>query len=498
MAKRRASHEDDDDVGFRTPTKREVKRKKETGRTRRDRGREREEAAPAERPDKKKADKKKETGRAPRREREPAPAAPPTASKAAAPAASAGAPAVPRKAVPLLAGLGAALLLGVALLALLKGGTPPPPPETTAITPVQATHSATSDPATPAPPERPIERPTPAVTPVEPPPIEQPAEVEAPDGAPKDPLEELAGRSATHAEVARILDEYTALFDERALRDPGPGFENFLERRRKEEELLERVRAMGPLAVDALSDMLLGLDHRQYRLFLGKALAGIEGPDALAAVGNILGQVKDVSLQTTMVRYLPQTAEAADLVGAAFQGEEDANLRTLLMREYAQRLGDDLSRGGDMFRDTAQNDPDPNVRAEAVTILGKRGDPADQQLLEGIITSESNLAIRQRAIDSYGATAKEAGLPFLESILRDPDSSRNVRASAVLAIGKAGGDQALATLDVVAQTDPDPEIRRRADNMARSLRRAKEQNPEDRVDDPPPIQVGPGQPIERN
>jgi len=510
--------DDDDDFGFRTPTKRsggESKPKRDTGRRERPSGKAKRATGRAARPD------KRDTGRTARPDkrdagdaaRDAGDAAPPAKRdtgraarpktgkhKAAAPAAGGSGAA---KTVPLVAGLGVAALVGIAAVALLgrETRTPDPIRETARI--------RVDQPATPAATARPDEAP-PQIRPVAPPPRPVRPAAPAPEEEAPDPeaekdiaalLAELAGRSPTHAEVARILEELNEVFDPAALRDPGPGFERFLERRRKEQELLERIQAMGPIAVDALQEMLMGLDHRQYRLFLGKALAGIEGPEALAAVQAVLGQLKDVSLQTTMIRHLPQTPDAADLVGQAMKGEQDANLRAMLLREYHQRVGDDPTRGAEVFRDAALSDPDPNVRAEAVTILGRRGDPSDQALLEEIISKEDNLSIRQRAIVALGETAKEGALTFLEDLSRDPNASLNVRASAVLAIGKVGGEQAIRSLDLLAQTDPSPEIRTRANRLAQSLRRAQERaaSGEDDAVEPGPVQIGPGSaPIEKN
>mgnify|MGYP000891166949 CR=1 FL=1 len=46
----------------------------------------------------------------------------------------------------------------------------------------------------------------------------------------------VAARAADFdsADCAPILEELNAVFDPEALRDPGPGFERFLERRKKE------------------------------------------------------------------------------------------------------------------------------------------------------------------------------------------------------------------------------------------------------------------------
>jgi hypothetical protein len=513
---------DEDDFGFRTPTRKQKKvspedqrpkkrdtgrrkretskserpKKRDTGKHKRETGKHKRETGKSERPKKRDTGKserpkkrdtgkhKRETGKHKRETaKHKAPASEPSPKKSKSKSGP----------LPMVAGIGAALILGGAIAALMSGGEIPPPEkkqadtfiitsEPTAALPVQSQ----PEPVVPRLPE-PVTGDLVEVAPAELKPAEEKGSA----------LEELAKKSATHAALARLLGEYAGLFDPKALHSPGPLLQSFRERQQREQELLERLRAMGPAAVDALKDMLLGLSNRQYRIFLGKGLAGIEGPDALAAVSAILGEVKDVALQTTLVRFLPANPNSARTIGEAISHEENGNLRCMLLREYHRRLAPGDEAGRDIFREAALNDADDNVRAEAVTIIGRRGDARDQGLMEQIITAEKNLSIRQRAIVSYAETGKEGSLPFLENLVRQPNTALPVRASAVLAIGRVGGDSAIQTLDVIAQTDQSQEIRVRAERLVQSLRRrqAQAQNPTDGGKRPirTPMRIGTGQ-----
>ena len=315
--------------------------------------------------------------------------------------------------------------------------------------------------------------------------------LQAPGTLDKSTLEELARRSPNHAELARILEEFADLF-KADLMAANPMLEDFQLRQKREEELIARIRAMGPQAAAALLDMVLGLDNRAQQIFLAKGLAGIPGQEALDAVGKVLGQNKDVAIQTTLVRFLPQDAASSALVAQAFQGEQNPHLRTMLMRELSAR---EQGTGGssELFRQAALQDPDPNVRAEAVSIIGRRGEAADAAVMEQLARNEQNLQIRQRAIVSYAETAREGSLRYLEDLARDPQAGLPVRASAVLAIGRVGGDNAIRSLETIAATDPEQEIRTRAQRLAASLRarqQSEAQGPA-RVDEQP-LRLGPG------
>jgi HEAT repeat protein len=165
----------------------------------------------------------------------------------------------------------------------------------------------------------------------------------------------------------------------------------------------------------------------------------------------------------------------------------------MLLREYSRRVGEGDDAGRELFRRVAVEDQDPNVRAEAITLIGRRGDQRDAELLERICQNEEQLPIRQRAIVSYAETGKDRSLPYLEGLARDTAQALPIRASAVLAIGRVGGDQALRALDTLAQTDPDQEIRTRAQRLAASLR-TRAQAERDTPIDTDPVRVIPGAP----
>ncbi|MCO5168991.1 MAG: HEAT repeat domain-containing protein [Planctomycetes bacterium] len=448
--------QDDDDFGLRTPVKRPTA----------------------------KHDKKKVEAERRRPEPEPEPAPPPpkkegSGKRKAVDARTSGTGAAPRPAAGGRSKAPVMLVAGALVAAAVGGGlvltmSPPDPPPA-----IDRPAQAQAQPQQPITGDRPG-RPRLQVAPTAIAPEAQPGAV-APAGdpepivaaaaqSPREKLEELRRRSGDHEMIARLLEQYGELARLDPLLDRGPMFEDFRTREKREQELLEEVRRLGVAAIPALREMLLELDGRAQQIFLAKALAGFDGPEALAAVEDVLGRTKDVALQTTLVRYMPDSPEAADSVARAFGREENPNLRSMLLREYARRLGEGDERGREVFARAALQDGDPNVRAEAVTLIGRRGDPRDQALMEQIINQEQNLPIRQRAIVSYAETGKEQSLNFLEGLARDPQASLPIRASAVLAIGRVGGDRAIGSLDQLAQSDPDQEIRLRAQRLAASLR----------------------------
>lgn len=499
--RRRAEDEDDEDLGLRTPTKKPATKKTER-------------PEKAEKPAEKRPEPAKAKGDTGRRDRpassdgkkvEPAPAVAPkkgdTGKRPAVPSA-------PRaggsgKSVMIAAGLGVVLAVGGAVV-LLAGG-PVQPAQLGKPTPGE-TPIAVAGPTEARPVLQPgVPRPQVAV-PVGPA-TTQPAATEVapapvtPTATPPATLEELARRSANHGAVARLLEQYNELFRFDVLAQADPTLSDFQSREQKERELLAQIHALGAAVVPALLDMLKGVDQRAHQIFLAKALAGMEGSEAVSAVEQALASVKDVSVQTTLVRHLPETPEAASAVGRAVRGEENPNLRGMLMREYSRRSPASDEEGRAIFRQMALEDPDPNVRQEAITLIGHRGDERDAELLEQMCRNEPQLPIRQRALVALSETAKGRSLPYLENLARDATQTLPVRASAVLGLGRVAtlergrpaGDDAIRALDQIGQTDPDQEIRTRATRLAANLRTAAAAERDAPVNQDP-VQIIPGAP----
>ncbi|MEZ0227750.1 MAG: HEAT repeat domain-containing protein, partial [Planctomycetota bacterium] len=284
---------------------------------------------------------------------------------------------------------------------------------------------------------------------------------------------ELAQKTANHGAVARILDLFDAIRKVDFTQD-NRLFEDYQQKQAREAELRAQIQALGMAGIDAIKDFVLNVNDDGYKIFLAKSLAEMKDPEALKAAAEILGSCHDIAVQTTLVRFLPESADATNVIAGAFGTEENPNVRSMLLREYSRRIGEPAE-GSDpahqqaglsdqarsLFRKAALEDADPNVRAEAVSIIGHRGDARDMELMQQIAKGEQNLQIRQSAIVAYATTGQETSLPFLEDLAQHEDSLE-IRASAVLAIARVGNDRAIQILDQIAQTDPREEIKTRA------------------------------------
>ncbi|HZU95602.1 MAG TPA: HEAT repeat domain-containing protein [Planctomycetota bacterium] len=336
-------------------------------------------------------------------------------------------------------------------------------------------------------------------------PVEQHAPVDPPKKTPvavagptgkhpgKKSLKELAEKSANHGAVARILELYDAL-KSGDFRNPNSQLlESYQARQKREQELIEQLRQLGPTAVDAMKDVILNVDDDGYKILLAKALGGMSDPDAIAAVKDLLKNSDDIAVKTTLVRFLTDGTGSAGLIAQDFADEQNPSVRAMLLREYARRLpqGSSDPTTTQLFRDAATGDPDPNVRAEAVSIIGRRADPNDMGLMQQIASNETNLQIRQSAIVALATTGGNNSLGFLQGLVTQPDQSLEVSASAVLAIARVGTPAAVQILDQIASTDTRDQIRSRATTFANGLRARQQQQQQGALT---PVPINPKQP----
>jgi hypothetical protein len=114
-------------------------------------------------------------------------------------------------------------------------------------------------------------------------------------------------------------------------------------------------------------------------------------------------------------------------------------------------------------------DKDPEVREEAVDLLGESKDDRAISHLIGVLRSDENADVRASAADALGDLGYPAALDGLIEALSDSDAM--VRESAVDALAEIGGEQAIqALVDTLA--DEDDDVREAAaDGLKRLLER---------------------------
>jgi hypothetical protein len=292
-------------------------------------------------------------------------------------------------------------------------------------------------------------------------------------------LGDLVKKSAFHKSLSQYLEDYDQL---RTASHNNGAYADYRERQRLEAEILDRIRALGEDGVPAIVEVLKTLTGHPFQLFLARALAGMENPQALAAAEQLLGQFEHYGVRMQLVKSLPRRPESIEVIGRTLDKIKDANLRVMVLREYAHRTrvkGQASEETVALFRKLALSDANPTVRAEAIAVIGRRRLTGEREILETIVRKESHVTVRQRAIVSLARTAGAQSLPVLRDVL-ESDAQEGVRASAVLALTLIGAD-ALPALETVAQNDKSEEIRNRAQRAIENIRFALENQQRNRL-----------------
>lgn len=305
--------------------------------------------------------------------------------------------------------------------------------------------------------------------------------------------DDLLKKSEYHRSLGDYLAEYDQLRNGNGTDNP---YSNYRERQRLETELLERIRALGSDGVPAVVDVLKTLAGHPFQLFLARALAGMDNPEALAATEKLLSKFDNYGVRMQLVKSLPRKAESIDVIGRSLNKVKDANLRIMVLREYAHRTrvsGEASQETVALFRKLALSDSNPTVRAEAIAVIGRRRLEGEREILETIVRKEKHITVRQRAIVSLARTAGAESLPALKDVL-ESDAEEGVRASAVLGLTLIGAD-ALPALQAVARDDKSEDIRNRAQRAIDNIKFAIENQQKNRLrvgekEGPPPYSPG--------
>ncbi len=270
--------------------------------------------------------------------------------------------------------------------------------------------------------------------------------------------EDLRALSPQHAAVCETYADYLDLLGK------APGFRA---KRRVQDDLTKRLQAREGLT-RPIRDLILFSKSKQEQLFLARALAGFPSGPGLEHLAVLL--LPEAPLVLSLARYLPEAdPKSLALLKRAFPLQAEANCKTVLLREIAKLIG---PKGDATFlREVAKDEEaEKELRAEAVTSLGRRGDPRDFETLAALCR-KSDPMLRYRAIMGAANSDKVKALPLLRELRKDPEV--RLRAGIVLALGQIGSE-ALPTLEEIAQDDPEEAIRTRAQRLLDVLK-AKEE-----------------------
>lgn len=269
---------------------------------------------------------------------------------------------------------------------------------------------------------------------------------------------DLRALSPGHTEVYETLEDLGEGFR-------GPGRKDFASMRKLETELIERLQAEEGLA-GPVCDVLLFSENKFERVFLAKTLAGL----ALGRPQEVVLTLPETALVVSLARSLPKGPKSLALLQRAFPRQPETSCKTVLLREIGSRVGpkDDA---GFLRTVAADTKAARGLRAEAITILGRRENPADFETLAPLC-KKGEAVLRYRAIVAAASSGGAKALPLLKELRQDEEI--RLRAAVVLALGMIGTKEARGVIEEIAKDDPSEAVRQRAQRLLASLKKAEE------------------------
>ena len=328
----------------------------------------------------------------------------------------------------MIGGATGALLLGGAFWALRGGPQAPAPAAATvpageaapievAATPKPLVSPVAEVAPPPPPPPPPPKRDLPKRGPVRP--ADQAVAARLAATAPPDP-----GTAVDPAVVAKVLDRFKGLYVGGTPDPLAPVAEiqaRAAARDQAQAKLLAELVALGPGAVMPLLDTYGSLDARL-----------------------------KVEVREALVRMDEQGAWA---VAKVFAGEPDARVRAQIVSEASAVKSPTLVA---FLLGAAETDADAKVRANALNRIS--GNELDVRRLSAIGDADESLDVRVAAVRALSQLPGQAGIADLERYA--VDGGEPLQGPAIIGLGRAGTDDAVAALDrILRRTDLPEELR---------------------------------------
>lgn len=207
------------------------------------------------------------------------------------------------------------------------------------------------------------------------------------------------------------------------------------ERRRRAQELLDTLHAVGEPAVLALIGVLeAGLDTRERRA-AARLLGALQAPRALPVLQDVLENEPDLMLRRAAARGLarlqmPETVPVLETLLAS--GEEDRFVRMSAAYGLAQ-LGEAKGISGleQIFTESTTDGRGHYLAFRALTSLNHA---QSVPLMRQMVTSEAEVMYRVGAIQFLAEQGDQGAVPLLQQVMASPDEQPSVREAAERAL----------------------------------------------------------------
>ncbi len=201
-------------------------------------------------------------------------------------------------------------------------------------------------------------------------------------------------------------------------------------------------------AMDLLIDMLQSATDDE---LLEQALFGLGQSSDPRARQALEGLARDASKPAEMrgqaLFWLGQQGDSLDMLGEIALNDPDEELRSQALFGIAQIESEEAN---EFLLQIARSDAPVEVRSNAIFWLGQRGDERAIDVLIGLWADVDDVEIRNQLLFALAQTNTEAGVDHLVAVAKDEDEDPELRSQAVFWLGQSEHPKAKqALLDII-------------------------------------------------
>jgi HEAT repeat protein len=191
-----------------------------------------------------------------------------------------------------------------------------------------------------------------------------------------------------------------------------------------------------------------------------RQLGHFERESAVDELMKIYGRDNDVDIRRAVIQSLSETKSAKGQARLMEIARNDANLD--LRRHAVRRISE---RGAPMVAELIKfydSEQIPDMKRTILQVLSEIKSPSVEDKLFDVAKNDPNPDLRRQAIRQLGERAGSRSLEFLSATAQSPDGNTEVQMQAVRAISERKAEESIPILIKIAKTHPNLLVRKQA------------------------------------
>jgi HEAT repeat protein len=217
----------------------------------------------------------------------------------------------------------------------------------------------------------------------------------------------------------------------------------------------DRLAALGPGGAAAIAAAYNTTDDLHAKLMLIHALGMIQDDAADATLQSLLAGEAIFSLQHDIVAALGERQDPASVAILSQIAANQADPQQLRFAAVQSLSGQPSALP--VLTQLVQTETNPEVQKQMLTAIGAAHNDAAQNALAGVAEGNTDIGIRQTAIQELARDFGAGALSVFQQLLNDPNEA--IRENAVTAVAQVHSGGAVALLQQTAASDSSEQVR---------------------------------------